>query len=291
MRVAVAGAGSAVGGCVLPTLQEAGHEVVVLGRSMRNLMDVERMTALMSGCDVAIHLAPPAPPGFSAAAWSRDWRMHDLTLTHGVRRMIAAARAAGVRRVVAQSASLVYADQGEDWITEESPLCVTSATEPASEGELAVQEFAAEPCNNGVILRLGQLIGNCAATRGSLRDAARGKAVAVGDADGYVHLIHSDDVGPALEAALTAPTGVYNVGATPVRRGELADSLAAAVGRDRVPFLGPLRRRLGGDRIEPLQRSLRVSSHAFVHTTGWSPSRTALDATWFDVPLRVGALR
>ncbi len=291
MRVAVAGAGSAVGGCAVPWLQESGHEVVTLGRTMRSLLDVERMTALLRGCDAALHLTPHDPPGFSAAAWRRDWRLHDLTLTVGVQRLLEAARAAGVRRVVAQSASLVYADQGEDWITEGSPVCVTSATEPASEGELAVQEFAAESCHTGVILRMGQLVGDCRHTQDSLRLAARGKAVAVGQPQGFVHLIHSDDVGPAIEAALTVDSGVYNVGADPVRRAELADRLAAAAGRDRGAFLGPVRRRLGGDRIEPLQRSLRVSSTTFTHATGWMPRRNALDATWFELPPRAGALR
>ena len=291
MRVAVAGAGSAVGRCAVPWLQDSGHEVVNLGRTMRSLLDVERMADLMRGSDVVVHLTPPEPPGFSAAAWSRDWRLHDLTLTVGVQRLLQAARAAGVRRVVAQSASLVYADQGEEWITEGSPVCVTSATEPASEGELAVQEFAAEPCHTGVILRLGQLVGDCSRTQDSLRQAARGRAVAVGEPEGFVHLIHSDDVGPAIEAALTVGSGTYNVGADPVRRGELADRLAAAVGRERGAFLGPLRRRLGGERLEPLQRSLRVSSSSFTHATGWMPRRTALDATWFDLPPRAGLLR
>ena len=291
MRVAVAGAGSAVGCCAVPWLQDAGHEVVNLGRTMRGLLDVDRMAALMAGCDVTLHLSPAAPPPFSAAAWNRDWRLHDLTLTVGVQRMLQAARRAGVRRVVAQSASLVYADQGEDWITEGSPVCVTTATEPASEAELAVQEFAAEACHTGVILRMGQLVGDCSHTQESLRKAARGKAVAVGQPEGYVHLIHSDDVGPAIEAALTAGSGVYNVGAEPVRRGELADRLAAAVGRDRGAFLGPLRRRLGGGRIEPLQRSLRVSSHSFTSATGWMPARSSLDATWFELPSHAGALR
>lgn len=290
MRVAVAGAGSAVASCAVPWLEQSGHEVVDLGRTVRQLLDADRMATLMRGCDVAINLAPPEPSGFSVATRRRDWRLHDLALSVRVHRLLQAARQAGVRRVVAQSASLVYADQGADWITESSPLCVTAATEPASEGELAVQEFAAQPCHSGVILRLGRLVGDCRHTQDTLRNAARGRAVAVGEPDGYVHLIHSDDVGPAIEAALTIGSGVYNVGADPVRRGDLADRLAAAVGRDRGAFLGPLRRRLGGERIEPLQRSLRVSSSSFTGVTGWMPRRNALDATWFELP-RAGALR
>lgn len=292
MRVAVAGTESPVASCTLPWLEQSGHEVVDLGRSFRTLLDLDldRMTTLLRGCDAALHLTPAEPSGFPATA-RRDWRLHDRALTVGVRRLLESAHRAGVRRVVAQSASLVYADQGEEWITEDSPLCVTSATEPASEGELAVQEFAAAPCHTGVILRLGRLVGDCRHTQHSLREAARGRAVAVGEPEGYVHLIHSDDVGPAIEAALTIGSGVYNVGADPVRRAELADSLAAAVGRDHGAFLGPLRRRLGGQRIEPLQRSLRVSSASFIRETGWLPRRNALDTSWFEQPSRAGVVR
>ena len=92
MRVAVAGAGSAAGRCAVPWLERSGHEVVDLGRTMRSLLDVRRMSDLMRGCDVALHLTPPEPQGFTVAAWSRDWRLHDLTRTVGVQRLLEAAR-------------------------------------------------------------------------------------------------------------------------------------------------------------------------------------------------------
>jgi hypothetical protein len=42
-------------------------------------------------------------------------------------------------------------------------------------------------------------------------------------------------------------------------------------------------RRLAGSRLEPLTRSLRVSSEHFCAQTGWRPTRTSLDQAWFDV--------
>jgi nucleoside-diphosphate-sugar epimerase len=94
--------------------------------------------------------------------------------------------------------------------------------------------------------------------------------------------VHTDDLGPAVVAALQAPTGVYNVGAAPVQRGELVAGYAKAVGVEGGTFLGPVLRRLAGPRIEPLTRSLRISSDHFSAQTGWHPIRPTFDPAWFD---------
>jgi hypothetical protein len=91
-----------------------------------------------------------------------------------------------------------------------------------------------------------------------------------------------DDLGPAVLAGLVVPSGTYNVGAEPVRRAEMMAGFAAAAGRDRVDFVGPLLRRVGGVRIEPLTRSLRVSSEHFTAQSGWRPARERFDTTWFS---------
>jgi hypothetical protein len=46
--------------------------------------------------------------------------------------------------------------------------------------------------------------------------------------------------------------------------------------------MGPIMRRLGGHRLEPLARSLRVSSDAFTASTGWVPLRARFDAGWLE---------
>ena len=50
--------------------------------------------------------------------------------TTGVANVVEAARTAGVRRVVQESVSMLYADQGDEWITEQSPVDITPMTEP-----------------------------------------------------------------------------------------------------------------------------------------------------------------
>jgi nucleoside-diphosphate-sugar epimerase len=119
-------------------------------------------------------------------------------------------------------------------------------------------------------------------TRFMLKAAANKRPVGIGRADQWSHLVHTDDLGSAIVASLHAPRGVYNVGADPVLRGELVDGYAKAAGVDGGAFMGPVLRRLAGPRIEPLTRSLRVSSDHFSAQTGWRPLRPTFDPAWFD---------
>ena len=270
-----------VGRCALPWLRSAGHEIVELGDGAASLLDVEATTAAMRGCDALVNLSAQMPVG-PAAIRRRAWREHDLLRSEGVVRLVEAARVAGVRRFVQQSVSFVYADQGDEWVTEESPVCTTSATEPASVGELAVQEFAASACRTGVVLRMGLVLGDSGLSRWSLRAAASGRPIGMGAPEGFVHVIHSEDVGSAVDAALEVPSGVYNVGAEPVRRADLVAGHAMAAGQEHGFFVGPLITRLAGNRLEPLARSLRISSDRFTGVTGWAPRRCTFDADWLD---------
>lgn len=287
MRIAVAGGTSAVGRSTVPALEAAGHDLVHVPEDDA-LMDVDRMVALLEGSETLLNLAGQVPVG-GVAGRRRAWRRHDLYRSEGVRRLVQAARGAGVRRVVHQSHSLVYADQGSGWITEQSPLGVTPATEPAAVGEAAVQDF--DGCARvGVVLRTGLVVGDSGLTREWLRMTARGRPIGLGSPDGYVHVIHSDDVAGAIRAALGAPSGTYNVGAEPVRRGDLVDAHAAVVGRQGAAFVPRWRQRWCDGRVEAMGRSLRVSSARFATETGWTPGRAEFDATWLDAG-RVEAAR
>jgi nucleoside-diphosphate-sugar epimerase len=275
----VAGAQTVVGRSAAHALLDAGHEVFAV-EAERLWGDPGALATALEGCDALVNLAGQQPVGFGITH-RRAWRTFDRWRSEGTRLLVAAAGAAGVRRVVHRSSSFVYADQGSDWVSESSPVCVTQATEPTSDGEVAVLDFAG-PCHAGVVLRMGHVIGDSGHTRWSLRSAATGRPVCAGSPDGYAHVLHSEDAGTAVVAALGAPSGVYNVGAAPVVRADLAAGFAEAVGRDRVPFVGPVVARLGGPRLEPLARSVRVSSRHFGDTTGWSPRHDSFGPSWFD---------
>lgn len=277
----------------------AAHDVTVITRSddssaaaallgarpvRADVFDPGSLAQAYAGADAVVNLASAIPVGY-ATVWPNAWRQNDLLRTKAVAAVVAAAREAGVRRVVQESASFVYADAGDAWITEREPIDITPATEPVAVGESHVQEFgAAHPSTGrtGVLLRFGSVVGDDPQTRFWLKAAATGRPVGIGRPDQWSHLIHTDDLGSAVLAALHAPNGVYNVGAAPVLRGDLVEGYAKAAGADEGAFLGPVLRRLAGARVEPMTRSLRVSSDLFAAQTGWQPSRPAFDASWLD---------
>ena len=296
MKVAVIGATGVIGSSVVPSLVAAGHDVFAMARTEEkaaslehagatavraSLGDHDGLVSMFEGCDAVCNLATHVPHGVRAA-FRGSWRENDWLRTEGVRRVVDAARQAHVRRVVQESVSFLYADNGDDWIDEQSPLEINCATEPASVGESHVAEYQHEP-RHGVVLRFGTLVGDDELTRWWLRCARNGMPVGMGSPDGWVHLLHVSDVGPAVVAALTAPSGTYNVGAEPVRREDLVRGYATAAGRSSAAFMGPLTRRIAGSRSEPLTRSLRVSSESFTAQTGWTARRARFDPSWFDL--------
>ena len=304
MRVAVIGATGVIGTSVVPHLVGSGHDVLGLARTPEkgrlledlgatpvrtSLQDHDALVAMFEGADAVCNFATHVPVGLSALRRSA-WRVNDRLRTDGVRRVVDAARDAGVRRVVQESVSFLYADQGDEWVREDSPVEITRATEPASVGESHVQDYA---CGSraGVVLRFGTIVGDDPLTRFQLRSLERGHPIGLGSPEGWAHVVHTDDLGPAVTAALTAPSGTYNVGAEPVRRFELVAGFAARAGRESIDFVGPLVRRLGGARLEPLGRSLRVSSEKLASATGWAPVRAKFDSTWFEALDRAGSLR
>jgi len=291
----MSGGTGVIGRCAVRSLVAAGHDVDVLSRSAANsavieglgarprsadLFDVASLELLFAGADAVVNLASRVPVGY-AALRSGAWRRNDELRTTAVANVVAAAWVAGVRRVVQESVSFVYADHGDAWITERDPIEITPATEPMAVGEAHVLGFASTS-RTGVVLRFGSIVGDDDMTRFWLKAAASGRPVGMGRPDQWSHLVHTDDLGPAVLAALHAPTGVYNVGAAPVLRGELVDGYAKAAGADSGAFLGPVLRRIAGSRVEPLTRSLRVSSDHFAAQTGWQPRRPTFDPAWFD---------
>ena len=302
VKVVVSGGTGVIGRPAVAALIDAGHEVDVLARSAENrsviaglgarpvvadLFDEKSLVGIYTGADVVINLATEVPVGY-AAAWPNAWKANDLLRTRAVGHVASAARTAGVRRVVQESASFVYADRGDDWVTERDPIEITPTTEPVAVAEAHVQEYAGAHSSAGragVLLRFGNILGDDPLTRFWLRAAATGRPVGLGPSQAWTHLVHTDDLGTAVVAALHAPSGFYNVGADPVRREELVGGFAHAVGAAEGGYFGPVLRRLAGSRIEPMSRSLRVSSDFFTAQTGWRPSRPTFDPSWFDAAL------
>lgn len=298
VKVVISGGTGVIGRAAVAAMLEAGHQVDVLARSVENheviaglgarpvvadLFEISSLTQAYAGADAVINLATEVPVGY-AAAWPSAWKHNDLLRTVAVANVAAAARSAGVRRIVQESLSLVYADRGDAWVTERDPIEITPSTEPVAVGESHIQDYAGG-FRAGVLLRFGCILGDDPLTKFWLRAAATGRPVGIGSPQAWTHLVHTDDLGSAVLAGLHAPSGFYNVGAAPVRREELVRGFATAVGAEESGYFGPVLRRLAGSRIEPMTRSLRVSSDHFTAQTGWQPTRPTFDASWFDAAM------
>jgi nucleoside-diphosphate-sugar epimerase len=293
MKVAVTGATGVLGAAAVRALVAAGHQVRAVVRSPAkarlveswgaaaaeaSVFDADALAGIFEGCDAVCSLAARMPVGLRSAR-SAAWHEHDRLRTEGVRQVVRAAREAHVRRVVQESTSLLYADQGEAWIDESSPLLINTATEPACVAELQVQEFQSD-LRQGVVLRFGSVIGDDPRTRFWLRGVRIGRPIGYGAPDGWIHPVHTDDLGSAVVAALGVPGGIFNVGAEPVRRRELLQGYATAVGRQTASSMGPVMRLISGSRSEPYGRSLRVTSERFGSVSGWVPTRRRFDVSW-----------
>ncbi len=288
------GSNGVMGRAATAELVGAGHEVIGLVRRAWAAAIVEDQGAIpfygdvfdpaalregMAGCDAVINFATRIPIGAGA------YRPGSLTAVNRLRiegagLVVEAAAEVGVRRFVQQSLSFIYQDRGDEWIDETTPVDVTPVTEPLVVAEEHARRIE-ETGGTAVCLRYGLIVGDDRNTRYTMRRARKRRPFALGGPDGWMHVIHPDDIGTSVLSALSAPSGHYNVGAAPLTRREYADLVAKAVGRERGDFLADWVVDLGGDKMELLTRSQRVSSALFTERTGWKPRRPELTVEWF----------
>ena len=296
MKVFVTGATGVLGRAAVSALLHDGHAVTGLARSEAkaaelaeagadavqvSLFDQAGLIEAFRGFDAVANLATHMPVGV-AGMRPGAWTVNDRVRVEGSKIVVQAAHDAGVRRLVQESVSFLYADAGDEWITEDSTLSVTRSLDPAAVAEANAMAFACKS-RQPVVLRFGNFIGDDPTTTWRLAQARAGRPIGVGDPQGWAHLVHPDDAGSAVSSALDAPGGVYNVGAEPIRRQDMTCVFARSVGRDRVGFMPRLLVRVGGDRLAPLTRSHRVSSDKLHEATGWKPWHDVFDESWLNV--------
>jgi nucleoside-diphosphate-sugar epimerase len=178
MRVFVAGAGGVIGRRLVPMLREAGHSVVGTTRStdradalrllgaepaIVDVFDADALARAVAAAapQVIIHQltdlpAAPGTPGFEESR-SRNSRLR----IEGTANLVRAAKAAGVRRVIAQSVAFAYAP-GRGQRVESDPLAPAPQGEPYSTiaGVRALEDAVmTTPGIDGIVLRYGFLYG------------------------------------------------------------------------------------------------------------------------------------
>jgi nucleoside-diphosphate-sugar epimerase len=214
MRVFLAGASGAIGRRLVPLLARAGHYVVGTTRSaekaerLRSLgaepvvvdvFDAAKLTAVVLAArpDAIIHQLTDLPLARGTPRYEEGLERNACLRIEGTRNLVEAAKAAGVRRLIAQSIAFVYAPK-QGVLTEDDPLAAGAAGTLGRtvEGVQAL-ESATLALPEGIVLRYGFLYGpGTWSPDGPLRAPA----------------VHVDAAAQAAMLALTqGKPGIYNV--------------------------------------------------------------------------------
>lgn len=283
MRVLVAGGTGAIGGPLVRQLIERGHEVTATTRHPERAEHLRRIgatVARMDGLDAAsvgeavaraepdaiIHQMTSLSGKPDMRHFDRWFRTTNALRTTGTRYLLAAAQAAGVKRLLAQSyTGWPITRTGEGPSTESEPFDA-HPVRAQRETLAALRKLELNVLDaplTGIVLRYGSFYG--AGVWDELVEMARKRMLPIiGDGAGVWSWIHVDDAASATVAALEdGEPGVYNVvDDEPARASEWIPRLAELAGAKppmRVPvWLGRL---LAGDVVVHMMTETRGASN------------------------------
>ncbi|NYI76652.1 NAD-dependent epimerase/dehydratase family protein [Nocardioides panzhihuensis] len=316
MRIFIAGGTGVVGLRMVPLLVAAGHEVYGSTRHdagrdtladmgatgiLMDPLDAQSVRAAVAEAEpeVVVHqLTALSGIGGNLKRWDQDFAMTNRLRTEGTDHLLAAARAAGVRRFVAQSFGGGWThERTGGWVKDETSPFIGDPGKEARGSLAAIRHLedavvistssirrSTGPAPGGsdlegLVLRYGNFYGpgNAASRDGAIGEMLRkGKMPVVGGGTGVWSFVHIDDVGAATVAAVEggAP-GIYNiVDDEPAPVNQWMPFLAEQVG-GRKPMRLPawLARPLIGEFGVALMTSVRGSSNAKAkRELGWKPS-------------------
>jgi 2-alkyl-3-oxoalkanoate reductase len=233
VRVFVAGASGALGQPLVRELVAAGHEVTGMTRRAERAEEIRAAGGAAAVCDVfdrealsaAVAAARPevVVHALTALPAKMDWKKDPIgptnrVRTEGTRNLIAAAEAAGARRMLAESVAFFYAPVG-DWVKDEEAPLYESAPPPFAEAVGALLDLERQVLRadglDGLVLRYGWFYGpgtHFAPDGFQAEEVRRRRLPIVGKGSGTFSFIHVEDAASATVAALgAAPPGVYNV--------------------------------------------------------------------------------
>jgi nucleoside-diphosphate-sugar epimerase len=228
MRVFVAGASGAIGRHLVPQLIEQQHEVIGTYITPDNeerlrtwgatpvrldLLDAEavRNAVLDAQPDAIVHQATALADLKDFKHFDRSFALTNRLRTAGTDALVAAAREAGVRRIVAQSyASPRYIREGGPVKTEDDPVDPNPV--PAMQESYAAMRHLEEVVTQagGIVLRYGGFYGDASdALPGPVR---KRQFPIVGEGGGVTSFIHLYDAAAATVLALehNGPA-IYNI--------------------------------------------------------------------------------
>ncbi len=302
MRVFLAGATGVIGRRLTALLLAEGHEVTGMTRSAQRVeqlraagaeavvadaFDAEELKRVVAEArpDAVIHQLTSIPARIDPRKMQRDFATNDRLRTEGTANLVAAAKAAGVTRLLAQSVAFFYAPGPPGTVhVERDPLLraeqATGSVKRSAEALVSLERTVLDA--DGTVLRYGYFYGpgSAISREGSTgREVARGRLPIVGSGAGVWSFIHVDDAAAATVAALGASKpGVFNVvDDEPARVAEWIPALARALGASKprkVPAL--LARALAGSYGVALMTQAQGASAALAkRELGWSPRYTS----------------
>jgi nucleoside-diphosphate-sugar epimerase len=298
MRVFVAGATGVIGRPLLRRLVAAGHDVTGMTRfeekvtGLRaagveavvcNAFDGDALTRAVvdSRPDVVVHLLTDMPKAIDPKRYAEQMAGNDLLRREGTRNLIAAARRAEARRLVAESISFAYAATGGA-VKDEDESLYLEAPEPFRATVEAVRDLEDQVLwagdVEGLVLRYGHLYGpgTVYAGDGQVAELVRRRRFPiVGDGEGVYSFLHVEDAaGVTVEALTRGKLGVYNVvddEPAPVR--VWLPEYAKALGARRPRRVPPLVARIfGGSFLVDAMTEERGASNAKARAElAWEP--------------------
>ena len=307
MRIFIAGATGALGSRLADRLVEAGHEVFGSTRHASALdglgargvagivmdpLDAGSVRAAVAEAkpDVVVHeLTALGSMTGNPKRFDKEFAMTNRLRTEATDHLLAASRAVGVRRLVAQSYTTWPNQRSGGWVkTEDDPL-VDDPGKQARQSLRAIRHLedavtTAEGIE-GLVLRYGNFYGpgNTLSRAGDMGEMVRrGKLPVVGGGTGVWSFIHIDDAASATVLAVErGDPGIYNiVDDEPAPGAEWLPYLAEQRG-GRTPMRLPawLARPMIGEFGIALMTSVRGSSNAKAkQELGWAPHY----ASWRD---------
>jgi nucleoside-diphosphate-sugar epimerase len=303
MKVFVAGASGAMGRQLVPRLVAAGHEVTGMTRTpakRASLADLGAEPVVADALDAdqvadAVRAAAPevivhqltAIASLDMRHFDRDFALTNQLRTEGTDNLLAAGRAVGIRRFVAQSyTGWPYARTGAPVKTEDDPLDPVPARE-MRQSLAAIRHLeeavAGAAWTEGIVLRYGAFYGpgTSMSPGGEQYEMVRKRRYPViGSGAAVWSFIH---IGDAAEATVLAvqqgERGIYNiVDDDPAPVSDWLPTLAATIGAPRpwrVPrFVGRL---AAGEAGAVMMTEIRGASNGKAkRALGWQPRH----ATW-----------
>jgi nucleoside-diphosphate-sugar epimerase len=290
MRIFITGATGAIGQRLLPQLKERGHQLVASVRSAGRLdrlraMGVEavildlldpdavRLAVCAARADAIIHEATALGGVTDLKHFDRSFALTNQLRMRATDNLIAAARASGVRKVVAQSyTGWPYGRRGGQIKTEDDPLDPYPVPSMRESLEAIKHLEHAVVGAGGIALRYGAFYG--APDDPMLALVRKRMFPIIGDGGGVWSWLHLEDAAAATVLAVErGGSGVYNIAdddPAPVR--EWLPALAAVIGAPpprRIPRF--LARLIAGEAVVSMMTEVRgVSSAKAKRELGWT---------------------